>query len=194
MFDGFEKEAKDAFSEAQRVAKSAAASELTDLHLLVGCCRAQGTLAGSILRECSLDPALIAAQAEAGMHEPNRTGATGQSATLSARAREVFAGMLQAAESLGRKEIGSEHVLLGLLASAGPAARILERAGLEPTRVRDAAVRVREAEARKREQALCATPRTRAQILLEAQQVCEEIGQHELASLLHDVAHLLEHR
>ncbi len=53
-------------------------------------------------------------------------------------AREVVLGAVEAAEGLGAARVGTEHLLLALLADPGPARRALSASGLTANGVREA--------------------------------------------------------
>jgi len=197
MFDRFEEEAKNALNEARRAAEGMGASAITDLHILMGCCRTPGTLAVRILEECGHDAVEIADQAET-MARASAGGASpdGQ-LPFTPLARGVLEQMLRAADDLKHKEIGSHHLMLGLLASRGPAEEILDGAGLDEVLAREAAVRVhRQFISERAPVPTSAVPLTqkqeRVQILLRAKEVCIELQQYEVASSLRNLAHWLD--
>ena len=198
MFDRFADEAKLVLNEARRAASSFGAGELDDLHILVACCRTPDTLALRVLRDCGQDPELLAQSAER-LARASATGARADGTLpFTPLARRVLERMMEEASNLDHKALGAHHILLGLLASGGPASEILLRHGLDPARASAVAYRVHEdLDVEPIEQVDPAIARTKKgeqiKILLAAKDVCVELQQFEVASQLRDLAHWLEH-
>ncbi len=108
-------------------------------HVLLGLCRVEDGTARRVLRACGVEPASVQ-QAVERLVETSPAGRARQ-LPFSARVQRVLEAAMAECAALGHSDIGTEHLLLGLLqVSDSTGARALDSAGVEAERVR-AAVR-----------------------------------------------------
>jgi ATP-dependent Clp protease ATP-binding subunit ClpA len=198
VFDRFTDEGTESLHFARRYAQQIGASEMSDLHALIGCCRTPGSLALRVLESCGQDPADIAENADL----LARSSASGKPVEgplpFSTVARKAIEGMLREAHDLGHDAIGSHHLLLGLIRCEGPAAGILARSGLDLMAARTASMTAQvgalpACEDDPEEDEPSTTKGAQVKTLLAAKDVCVDLRQYEVASKLRDLAHWLEH-
>jgi ATP-dependent Clp protease ATP-binding subunit ClpA len=148
MFERFSKDAQGVVLAALTAAKRLGAETVEPEHLLLGL-TAGSTPASRAIREAGLDAAAITAAIEAdlvAMLEVVGVPASVVDAMPAAprvdrpdfgvHAKRALEQALRAAARRNERRIGAEHVLLGALHAPSPTlTRVLERLGIEPTRL-----------------------------------------------------------
>ncbi len=131
MFGRFTPRARKVMSLAQDVARSSEHSHVGTEHVLIGILDEGGNLAVKVLADLDVDADGLRAELRASMGPASKGPAAGhlRFTPLSKRALELTA---KEALRLGHNYIGSEHLLLGLLATEeGLASKVLRRMGIE---------------------------------------------------------------
>jgi len=127
------RKSQEALSEALRRATSAGNPNVDGLHLLAALLDQEGGIAVPLLRAAGADPAAIASRtAELLARKPRVAGAT---ASAPETARPLIAALAAAskrATDMGDEYVSTEHLLVGLAAEGGEAARVLRDAGASP--------------------------------------------------------------
>jgi ATP-dependent Clp protease ATP-binding subunit ClpC len=196
VFDHFSDESKAAFNLARQCALANHTAYIDDVHILVGCCRAPESLAARVLLGCGQDPVEVVARAETRVAQLASESSSTSQLPFTPSAKKVLELAMEEAARLDHKWIGTHHVLLGLLREEGLAAEVLARGGLNVVDARWIAQQIHEQKwspAEERKVEASARPRSHVEILRDAQAVCVELQQFELASQLRDLAHRLEH-
>jgi ATP-dependent Clp protease ATP-binding subunit ClpC len=108
-------------------------------HLLLGLLRGREGVALAALHAMGVEPSALEAKVRAAMGGANsdRSQLSGPDLPYAVRSKHVLEGTMREAESLGTEYVGTEHLLLSLLAiDVGPVTDVLRRAGLayEPAR------------------------------------------------------------
>lgn len=129
MFDRFTDRAKKTLSLARLTALQHQHDCIDDEHLLLGLLGLGAGTACQLLRDAGVDPATLHAAASARVQRGPHP-VTAQQLPFTVRARQVLERSMAAAGSLGHDHIGSEHLLLGLLAVTDGAASVLRDAGI----------------------------------------------------------------
>lgn len=134
--------------EALRLAREASQGRLETSHLLAGLLAERHNLAVRLLQTLGVDPDELASEAQRARDEKSPGGAGpdpapphGSSwlAVLTVAARRALASALEASIDLGHNYLGSEHLLLGLLAEEdGGAGRALRGFGVDAAGARRA--------------------------------------------------------
>ena len=139
MFERFSDDARQAVAFASDEARELGHGRIGTEHLLLGLLRGEDTTAGETL--AALGIRIDAVRAEvvtrvAGREAPH-TGPAAAQPPFTPRAKKVLELSLREALALGRNEIDTEHVLLGLAReNAGIASRILDDLGAGAERIR----------------------------------------------------------
>ncbi len=133
MFDRFTDRARKVMGlsrqEAQRLNRDCIGTE----HILLGLVFEGSGVAADILKNLAVDPKRIQQGVERLVTRGKAPPTMGSSPSRPAR-RGVLELALEEANNLGHNYIGTEHVLLGLVASGD--AGVLRRLGVDPERVR----------------------------------------------------------
>jgi ATP-dependent Clp protease ATP-binding subunit ClpA len=134
MFERFTQQARDVIVLAQEQARALEHDSIGTEHLLLGLLEEEDGAAVHVLEGLGVTAERVRA-------EVARTRAAGRATSgqipFTARAKEVLAGALREALSLGHDHIGTEHLLLGVLSqNAAVATRILRGLGVDPGKVR----------------------------------------------------------
>ena len=131
MYGRFTPRARRVLSLAQDEARSSKHSHVGTEHVLIGILDEGSNLATKVLADLSVEADDLRAELRASMGPASKRKADGHLpfAPLSKRALELTA---KEALRLGHNYIGSEHLLLGLLATEeGLASKVLRRMGIE---------------------------------------------------------------
>ncbi len=131
MFGRFTPRARKVMSLAQEAARSSRHSHVGTEHVLIGILDEGGNLAVKVLANLDVDADDLRAELRASMGPASKRTAEGHLpfTPLAKRALELTA---KEALRLGHNYIGSEHLLLGLLATEeGLASKVLRRMGIE---------------------------------------------------------------
>jgi ATP-dependent Clp protease ATP-binding subunit ClpB len=125
--DRFTTLAQEALAAAQALALTRQNAEITPLHLLLTLLDNTSSIAGSILAKAGIDDGRVRSVAEAEASRlPNVSGVQPQT---SADTLKVLQAADDEASNLGDSFISTEHLLLGLLSTKGPAAEALTSCG-----------------------------------------------------------------
>src|SRR5215467_14092132 len=131
--DKLTRKSQEALSDALQRATSAGNPNVDGLHLLAALLDQEGGIAVPLLRAAGADPAAIASRtAELLARKPRVAGAT---ASAPETARPLIAALAAAskrATDMGDEYVSTEHLLVGLAAEGGEAARVLRDAGASP--------------------------------------------------------------
>jgi hypothetical protein len=141
MFERFTERARQVVVLAQEEARSLKHHYIGTEHILLGLLREQEGLAARVLQELgvTLEPARAQIARSVGAGEEESPGQI----PFTPRAKKVLELALREAKSLGHGQIGTEHILLGLVREGdGLASRILLlHFGVDSERVRNAVIR-----------------------------------------------------
>ena len=115
------------------------AEELDTQHLLLGLAEEPEGIAGRVLENLGLTPDRVREETpHAAGPGPLESGMRVRQIPFTAPAKKTFELALREALALGRNEIGTEHLLLGLLREGdNTALRVLQRCGLEAEMIRE---------------------------------------------------------
>ncbi len=190
MFDRFTQEAKDALSLAAKCATSNGAARLYPVHILVGCVRAEGSLAARILIACQASPHLVLERAERlAARRSDSPTAQGQ-VPFTPEAKKVLECALEVATELRHRVLGTHHLLLGIVRVGDEASAELASAGVTQELVRQHLVATHR-EAFKDDVWASVEADRRIGTLKEAQRICVDLQEFDVASKLRDIAHKL---
>ncbi len=103
-------------------------------HLLIGLMEEEGGIAGRVLREMGLDSQRLREIVQR-ISPPGKTAPEGK-IELSADTQQVLEYAVDEARRMGHHYIGTEHLLLGLIRTDGPAMETLRRLGITPDEIR----------------------------------------------------------
>ena len=144
MYGRFTPRARKVMSLAQDAARRAKHSHVGTEHVLIGILDEGGNVAVKVLADLDVEADDLRAELQASMAPSGKGKAKGKAeghlpfAPLSKRAFELTA---KEALRLGHNYVGSEHLLLGLLATEeGVASKVLRRMGIELHTTRQAVV------------------------------------------------------
>ena len=101
-------------------------------HLLLALMEEEGGIAGRVLRELGMDPDRLREMVERTSGSGNYTGGKIE---LAPETQKVLELAVEEARRLGHHYIGTEHILLGLARSKGPALDVLGRLGVTPDKI-----------------------------------------------------------
>jgi ATP-dependent Clp protease ATP-binding subunit ClpA len=146
-FERFSAHARRVLTHAQEEAAAARHGHIGTEHLLLGLLRDEAGVGGQALGELGVEPARAREAIEAAV--PPGTEATEGPLVPTARVKKVIELAFEESRRLGRPYVGSEHLLLGLLAEGhGVAARVLNETGVTLDSARAEVGRLLEAGAR----------------------------------------------
>lgn len=138
ILDAFSDRAKYVIQAGAEVAQAAGAPTLDTEHLLIGVGQ-EPEVGAIILKNLDINPEELAAYLKENMAKGVKTYAEGVAPELSPRAKQALELAWHAARNLEHDYVGSEHILLGLLAeNEGLAAQTLRKYGLNDTKLRQA--------------------------------------------------------
>ena len=103
-------------------------------HILLGLIREDEGIAAKALESLGISHSKVHEQVEAS--EAGRWAPSSARITFTEDAKNALERSLQEARQFGEVQIDTEHILLGLFAEGGSAARMLVRLGVDPGRVR----------------------------------------------------------
>jgi len=129
----FTQRAKRVLSLAHQEAERARKDKIETDHLLLALMEEEGGIAGRVLRELGMDPDRLREMVERTSGSGNYTGGKIE---LAPETQKVLELAVEEARRLGHHYIGTEHILLGLSRSKGPALDVLDRLGVTPDKIR----------------------------------------------------------
>jgi ATP-dependent Clp protease ATP-binding subunit ClpC len=134
MFDRFSSGGRKLMGIARAEASKLGHDFIDAEHLLLGILRDKGSAGVAILRSLGEKPEVLSDRIVKLMPEPKRGTAGGQ-LPFTRRAKTVLQLSLEEAEGLGHQQVGTGHVLLGiLLLPDGPVAEVLADVDIEKVR------------------------------------------------------------
>ena len=141
--DRFTTLAQQALAAAQQDAIGRGNPEVTGLHILAALIADRSGPAWSILEKTGADPARVAQISDGELgRQPTTSSGAGSSGR---QIMEILTAADKQAKALGDSYISSEHLLLALADTAGPARELLTTLGVERTHVADAIEQIRKA-------------------------------------------------
>lgn len=129
----FTQRARRVLSLAHQEAERSRKQKISTEHLLLALVDEEGGVAGRVLRELGLEPDRVREVVE---REAGEGKYTGSKIELAAETQLVLEFAIEEARRLGHHNIGTEHILLGLVRSEGTAREILRKLGVTPEQVR----------------------------------------------------------
>lgn len=140
MFERFSPNARQSILNAQEEARSLRNNYLGSEHLLLGIAATQGSTAAEVLSDAGVDMESLRGSLSRLLGEPAEGAQTAAGELpFTPHAKRVLEGALREALALGHDQIGSEHLLLGLLRdNEGLAPRLLLELEVEPSQLREA--------------------------------------------------------
>jgi ATP-dependent Clp protease ATP-binding subunit ClpA len=142
VFDRFTDEAKQAMQIARDSALGHHSEFLDDVHVLIGCCRAKGSLAAEVLLGCGQDPSEVAMRAEARAGSLPQKAGVRDGLPFTDRTQKVLELAMEEASKWKHMALGTHHFLLGLLQLESPLGEVLRKSGLARAEVRRVALQV----------------------------------------------------
>ena len=138
ILDAFSDRAKEVIQKAAASVQKSGSPALDTEHLLIGIAQ-EAEVGQTILKNLDIDPAELVGYLEENMAKDAKDYAEGVSPDFSPRAKQALVLAWHAARNLEHDYVGSEHILLGLLAEGeGLAAQTLAKYGLTETKLRQA--------------------------------------------------------
>ncbi|MCC6408397.1 MAG: hypothetical protein IT453_14625 [Planctomycetes bacterium] len=191
MFERFTDEAKLAAHEARHAAVAGRAAAADDVHLLIGCCSVENGRALACLARCGVEGEVLVARSWAlcEARPPNEAESRSRTVTFTPAAKRVLQLAREAADELRHREIGSDHLLLGVLRADGEATELLRNLGITDEDLCSATLAERSARLDS-EAAAALEPMTR--VLRDALEVCTAAGEQALAAELRALIESLE--
>jgi ATP-dependent Clp protease ATP-binding subunit ClpB len=127
------RKSQEALNDAVRRATLAGNPNVDGLHLLAALLDQEGGIAVPLLRAAGADPAAIAGRtAELLARKPKVAGATASAPETARPLIAALAAATKRASEMGDEYVSTEHLLVGLAAEGGDAARVLRDAGASP--------------------------------------------------------------
>jgi ATP-dependent Clp protease ATP-binding subunit ClpB len=131
--DKLTRKSQEALSEAVRQAAAAGNPNVDGLHLLAALIGQEGGTAAPLLQAVGADPALVAkTTSELLARLPTAAGATVSAPETSRPLLAALATAAKRAKEMNDEYVSTEHLLVGLAADGGQAARVLREAGAGP--------------------------------------------------------------
>lgn len=137
MFDRFTDHNKRIMSLARRAAIRLQHDYIDSDHMLIGLLEVEPCVANRVLRRMGVDPATLLSEFESSRARGTVTRELGQLPFTEA-AKRALERCMSEAHDLGHDYIGSEHLLLGLVAAEGPAGEWLRASGCDVDKTRAA--------------------------------------------------------
>jgi len=145
MFERYTEHARRVLFFSRYEVTQQGADAIEPVHLLLGLIRDEGHIAARILHAAHLSPRFVREEIERGSKSPFSVPFS-REIPFSRSLKEVLEFAAEEAGRLGHPDIGTEHLLLGLLREGDPTvASMLSRHGLELSAVRAEVVRLRSA-------------------------------------------------
>ena len=130
MDDKLTRKSQEALSEALQRASAAGNPNVDGLHLLAALIDQEGGIAVPLLRAAGADPAAVASRTKDLLAKlPRISGATASAPETSRQLLAAIAAAAKRAREMTDEYVSTEHLLVGLAAEGGQAARVLQEAG-----------------------------------------------------------------
>lgn len=197
MFDRFSEEAKEALNLARKAAQANGIGYLADVHILIGCIKAQGSLAARVIVACGQHPADLCALAEVRSRQLDPGQRDSSQLPFTAEAKQLLERSMEEASDCGHRWLGTHHLLLGVLRLGNELSEMLAAAGLDLAQARQCAETVHADASPPGEpnDALEVPPQdVQLAVLQSAKHVCIALKEFQLASQLRDLIHRIEIR
>ena len=137
MFERFSSNARQSILNAQEEARTLGNNYLGSEHLLLGMASVEGCKAALVLEGMGVDVHNLRSTLSQMLGEASED-VSAKELPFTPHAKRVLEGALREALALGHEQIGTEHVLLGLLRdSEGLAPQVLGKLGVEPGAARE---------------------------------------------------------
>jgi hypothetical protein len=133
----FTPRARSTLTAAQDEARRAAADQVGPEHLLLGLLAEPEGLAAKAISALGITPEQVRAQAGIAPAGSQAGAGAGERIPFAPRAKKVLELTLREALLLGHNYIGTEHLLLGVLAEGGAGAQVLTGLGITEDQVRE---------------------------------------------------------
>ncbi len=191
MFDRFTNNSKRAMSLARDSAGANGSANLDVIHLLVGCCQVNDSIAAAIVAACGADVSRVRSLAQ-----ELAAGSKGTTSVLGAlpftlAAKRVLEFAVRESAELRDTAIGTQHLLLGILRVRDDASALLTDAGVTLERARQECIAIKRAPSRENGEDHLDS---QAAALVAAAMVCLEAGERDLAAKLHALIEKLKAR
>ena len=136
MDDKLTRKSQEALSEALQRASAAGNPNVDGLHLLAALIDQEGGIAVPLLRAAGADPAAVASRTKELLAKlPQISGATASAPETSRQLLAALAAAAKRAREMTDEYVSTEHLLVGLAAEGGQAARVLRDAGATPEKL-----------------------------------------------------------
>ncbi len=112
-------------------------------HIVLGLLREGEGVAAAVMRECQVQPDALRARIEERFKAGEAAKSAGADLPYTSHGKHALERAMAEARALGYPYVGTEHLLLGVLAAPGPVPRLLADGGLTLERARDVTVRLR---------------------------------------------------
>lgn len=137
MWQRYTDAARKAIAYSQEEAEKAGKMVISTEHILLGLCRGEPTVASNVLNGLGVTAEGI--EKEIAKLEPDPVGKKPRTKMILSRdAKRVIDATLQEALKMEEATVGTEHLLLGLIAQGGAAAKILSSFGVDMNKARQA--------------------------------------------------------
>ncbi len=140
LFESWTRPAKRVLAHAQEEAERLQHPHIGTEHILLGLVRDHEGIAGKVLEELGAHPEQARSAVEFMVGRGEDAGKREERALTSA-AKQSIEQAMEAAQRLGHHYIGTEHLLLGLVADMSVALGVLEVLGISPAQVQQAVMR-----------------------------------------------------
>ncbi len=136
MDDKLTRKSQEALSEALQRASAAGNPNVDGLHLLAALIDQEGGIAVPLLRAAGADPAAVASRTKELLGKlPQISGATASAPETSRQLLAALAAAAKRAREMTDEYVSTEHLLVGLAAEGGQAAKVLRDAGATPEKL-----------------------------------------------------------
>jgi len=131
--DKLTRKSQEALNDALQRASAAGNPSVDGLHLLAALIDQEGGIAVPLLRAAGADPAMLASRTKELLGRlPQASGATVNAPETSRQLLATLAAAAKRAREMSDEYVSTEHLLVGLAADGGQAAKVLREAGATP--------------------------------------------------------------
>ena len=143
-FDRLTIKTQEALAEAQKLAERAGHQQIDVEHLALALVRQREGLTPGLLEKLGVDPAVLARELEKELKKiPQVSGSGAGQVTITPRLGDVFSAAEQEAERFKDEYLSTEHLLLAIADTGGPAAGVFKKQGVTKDRLLSALTAVR---------------------------------------------------